>query len=192
MAVAGCSSDGRTLREPSADQTTTTRPAPPTSALDQEISPTGLQLSSPDFAPGDPVPADATCLGTNRFPGLAWSGVAAGTSELAITLSDQTNPAEPLLLWLLAGISPSVTGFGAGEIPAGAYETLNDYGRQGFGDPCLEELGAGQRDLQFRIYVLDQPSGLAPGDPGNQAWDSLRAQATDSATLLMRVDAVPS
>ena len=29
-------------------------------------------------------------------------------AEIAVTLSDQTNPEEPLLLWLMAGISPSI------------------------------------------------------------------------------------
>ena len=187
VVLAGCASDGRSLREASADQTTTTRPPPPTSALDQERSPTGLELKSPDFLPGAPAPIDVTCDGENRFPNLAWEQVPVGAAELAVTLSDQTDPENGLLLWLMAGISPSETGLQSGIAPAGAYETLNDYGNLGYGNPCLEGLGEGTRDLQFRLYVLDQPSGLAPGDPGNDAWLSLQAQATDSATVLMRI-----
>lgn len=189
VALAGCASDGRSLREPSPDQTTTTRPPPPTSALDREVSPTGLALSSPDFEPGATAPVDATCAGANSFPTLEWTGVPPAAAELAVTLSDQTDPAEPLLLWLLAGISPTATGIVSGSPPDGSFQTLNDYGNLGYGDPCIDSLTDGQRDLQFRLYVLEQPSGLAPGDPGNRAWESLRAQATDSATVLMRVDA---
>jgi len=187
--LAGCASDGRSLREASANQTTTTRPPPPTSALDEESSPSGLSLSSPDFEPGGTAPIDTTCEGRNVFPNLTWSEVPAGAAEIAVTLSDQTDPEEPLLLWLMAGISPSTTGLQAGTAPAGAFETLNDYGNLGYGSPCLDSLANGRRDLQFRIYILEQPSGLAGSDPGNQAWDSLRAQASDSATVLMRVDA---
>ena len=190
LAVA-CASDGRELADPSADQTTTTRPPPPTSAPDFEDSPTGLTLSSPDFDPGSLAPVDTTCEGANKFPNLTWAGVEPSAAEIAVSLSDQTNPEEPLLLWLMAGISPSTRALESGFAPAGAFETLNDYGNLGYGSPCLDTLNDGARDLQFRVYILEQPSGIAGGDPGNRAWESIRAQATDSATVLMRIDAAP-
>lgn len=189
VAASGCGNDGRDLAAPQSWQTTTTRPPPPTSAPDSEVSPSGLSLSSPDFAPGDPAPIDATCAGSNKFPRLVWSDVPDGTAEIAVTLSDQTDPEEPLLLWLMAGIDPSLGGLEPGTAPAGAFETLNDYGNLGYGSPCLENLADGTRDLQFRLYILDQPSGLVPGDPGNESWNELGARSIDSATLLMRIDA---
>jgi phosphatidylethanolamine-binding protein (PEBP) family uncharacterized protein len=189
VVVAGCASDGRALAPPAEWQTTTTRPLPPTSAPPSEASESGLAISSPDFAPGDIAPVDTTCAGANVFPDLRWENLSAATAEIAMTLSDQTDPEEPLLLWLMAGISPSESGLEAGLLPAGAFETLNDYGNLGYGTPCLENLAEGRRDLQFRIYILDQPSGLAPGDPGNDAWANLNARAVDTASLLMRVDA---
>ncbi len=185
--LAGCANDGRALAEPQSWQTTTTRPPPPTSAPVSEASESGLALSSPDFAPGDPAPLDTTCAGRNVFPGLEWQNLPPNAAEIAVTLSDQTNPKEPLLLWLMAGISPAEGALEAGVLPAGAFETLNDYGNPGYGSPCLEGLGEGQRDLQFRIYVLDQPSGLVSGAAGNESWDEVGARAVDSATLLMRI-----
>jgi hypothetical protein len=189
VVLAGCASDGRTLRAPEDWQTTTTRPLPPTSAPPSEASESGLDLSSPDFEPGGLAPADTTCAGNNQFPNLGWENLPDGTAEIGLTLSDQTDPDEPLLLWLMAGIGPSEPGLDAGTLPGGAFETLNDYGNPGYGTPCLEDLGEGSRDLQFRIYILDQPSGLAPGDPGNDAWTALHARAVDTASLLMRIDA---
>lgn len=188
VVVAGCASDGRELQEPEAWQTTTTRPLPPTSALPSETSESGLVLSSPDFAPGEAAPLDTTCAGANLFPDLQWENLPVDAVEIALTLSNQTDPEEPLLLWLLAGISPAENGLASGTAPAGAYETLNDYGNLGYGTPCLESLGEGRIDLQFRIYILDQPSGLAPGDPGNEAWSTLTARAVDSASILMRIE----
>ena len=187
LLLAGCANDGRTLSPPEDWQTTTTRPLPPTSAPESETSESGLALSSPDFAPGDPAPAETTCSGNNVFPALEWQDLPSDTAEIAVTLSDQTDPEDPLLLWLMAGINPNETGLSSGLAPAGAYETLNDYGNLGYGSPCLDSLGDGDRDLQFRIYILDQPSGLAAGDPGNEAWDTLAASAVDTASLLMRV-----
>ncbi|MEL7210496.1 MAG: hypothetical protein AAGK32_20075, partial [Actinomycetota bacterium] len=178
LAIAGCSSDGRALAEPSPDQTTTTRPLPPTSAPEQEESESGLSLISPDFTPGAIAPVDTTCAGVNTWPELQWDQVPATATELAITLTNQTNPEEPLLLWLMAGISPNETGLLPGQPPAGAFETLNDYGNLGYGSPCVESLAEDQTgpvELQFRIHVLEQPSGLAGGSPGNDAWDMLAA-----------------
>lgn len=184
--AAGCTNDGRDLAAPAAWQTTTTRPPPPTSALDQEVAPSGLTLTSPDFAPGADIPVAATCAGDNLPPVLTWESVPFDAVELAVTLSDQTNPQEPLLLWLMAGIPPSETGLTAPDYPVAAFETLNDYGNPGYGSPCLESFATGRRDVQFRLHVLDQPSGIAPGDPGNEAWATLKARSVESASLLAR------
>lgn len=189
VVAVGCASDGRDLQEARDWQTTTTRPPPPTSAPDQEISPTGLTLSSPDFEPGDDAPTGVKCTGDNKFPNLTWEGVPDTASELAVTLSDQTDPNEPLLLWMMGGIDPELSGLDSGFLPVGGYETLNDYGQPGWGSPCLETFSNGRRDLQFRLYVLDVPSGLSANSPGNEAWDTITASAIDSATLLIRIDA---
>lgn len=185
-----CASDGRELAEPQAFQTTTTRPPPPTSAPPQQEGSSGLVLSSPDVEPGGPVPAVARCDGQNRFPAMEWTPIASdlGPMELAITLADQTDPENPLLLWLMAGINPAVTSLTSGTFPNdGAFETLNDYGQLGWGNPCLESLGTGTRDLQFKLYVLPRVSDATDGDPGNEAWDEISAKAIDDATLLMQV-----
>lgn len=189
LSAGACSDDGRQLAEPQEWQTTTTRPLPPTSAPDQELSASGVVLSSPDFAAGAMAPVDATCSGANRSPGLAWSSPEATIGELALALIDQTDPESPVLLWLVAGIEPSVTELAPGEVPTGAVETLNDYGQPGWGNPCLETISDGLRDLQFRLYLLDTPAGIQAGAAGNEAWDVVSASATDSASILMRVDA---
>ncbi len=188
VGLISCASDGRELAEPADWQTTTTRPPPPTSALNQESSSSGVTLTSPDFEPGATIPVSATCAGDNVFPNLNWANVPGGTGELAVALSDQTDPAEPLLLWLMAGIDPSRTGLQSGFLPEGAYETLNDYGNPGYGTPCLDGFASGTRDLQFRLYVLPAESGLQSGDPGNEAWATLKAQATETASVLARIE----
>lgn len=194
LVATACASDGRELAEPNASQTTTTRPLPPTSAPPQQAGESGLELSSADFAPGGELPRVARCDGDNRFPALEWTPIepSLGAVELAVTLSDQTDPEGPLLLWLMAGIDPTTTLIPSGTFPNdGAFETLNDYGQQGFGNPCLESFETGQRDLQFRLYVLGTPSGLESGAPGNTSWDEISARAVDTATILTQVDGNP-
>ncbi len=186
LLAAGCASDGRELAATQEWQTTTTRPPPPTSAPDQEVSESGLTLTSPDFQPGEEIPVSATCLGENIFPNLEWGQVDPRAVEIAVSLSDQTDPEVPVLMWLMAGIPPAETGLTAGTMPIGGFETTDDYGITGYGQPCLDTYADGQRDLQFQVYVLPQPSGLASGHPGNEAWDTVRAEAIDTATLLAR------
>ena len=147
-----------------------------------------MSLTSPLFAPGENIPLSATCADRNVFPDLAWVDVPPDAVELAVTLSDQTNPEEPLLLWLMAGINPTNNGLAAGTMPTGAFETLNDYGNPGYGTPCLESFADGRRDLQFRLHAMTEPSGIAPGDPGNEAWDTVRARSVETASLLARID----
>ena len=186
--ASACAGDGRELRETQVWQTTTTRPSPPTSAPDQETASSGLALSSPAFLPGGQLPESATCAGGNIFPELLWSDVPPLGIELVLTLSDQTDPTQPVLLWQLAGIEPDLGRLEAGKIPVGAFETLNDFGNPGFGLPCLETMAEGTRDLQFRLYVLTSPSGIAPGGDGSQAWQQVRTGALESASILARID----
>ena len=186
LVAAGCASDGRDLAEAQPWQTTTTRPPPPTFAPERQDSPTGLSLTSTRFEAGGELPVSATCVGENIFPDLFWGDVDASAQELAVALADQTDPEIPVLMWLMAGISPTLTGLEAGVRPEGAFETTDDYGITGYGEPCLESYAGGTRDLQFIVYVLDRPSNLALGHPGNEAWAQVRNQAIDSASLLAR------
>ena len=186
LVAAACAGDGRELAATQDWQTTTTRPPPPTSSPDQEPSSTGLALSSTSFTPGGEIPISATCAGENIFPDLTWGEVDPSAAEIVISLADQTDPEVPVLMWLMAGISPSLTGLQAGVRPDGSFETTDDYGITGYGEPCLDTYASGQRDLQWKVYVLDSPSNLTVGHPGNEAWAQVKAQAIDSASVLTR------
>lgn len=186
MVAAGCANDGRELAATQDWQTTTTRPPPPTSSPDQEPSPSGLALTSSAFTPGGELPVSATCAGANIFPDLTWGPVDQSAVEIVVSLADQTDPEIPVLMWLMAGIPPDTTGLAAGVKPPGAFETTDDYGITGYGEPCLDTYASGQRDLQWRVYVLDSPSNLTVGHPGNEAWAQVKAQAIDTASVLTR------
>lgn len=190
LLAGGCASDGKELAEGRDWQTTTTRPLPPTSAPPQAEGFNGLALTSPDFEPGGETPVDATCAGANQAPMLEWSGGEPDTGGYAVSLSDQTDPENPLLLWLVVGIPATATELDPNRL-GDAVETLNDYGQLGYGNPCLETLTTGRRDLQFRLYALPLPSGIEAGAAGNESWDRIASLANDSATLLMKIDALP-
>ena len=184
--LAACASDGRDLAAAQDWQTTTTRPPPPTAAVDDEPGVNGLRLTSPAFEPGGELPISATCAGENIFPDLSWGPVDPATVEIVVVLADQTDPKVPVLMWLLAGISADTTNLVAGVKPEGSIETTDDYGITGWGEPCLDSYASGKRDLQWLVYLLDRPSELEVGHPGNEAWEQVRKQAIESASLLSR------
>ncbi|MEZ5228829.1 MAG: hypothetical protein R2710_19850 [Acidimicrobiales bacterium] len=125
------------------------------------------------FGPGDFAPVDATCAGANQPPTLEWSDAGPDTAEWAVSLSDQTDPANLLLLWLVVGIDPATTSLDPDRAPA-PIETLNDYGQLGYGNLHRHLVHRCPRDLQFRVYSLTAPTGIASGAAGNESWDCRR------------------
>jgi Raf kinase inhibitor-like YbhB/YbcL family protein len=64
------------------------------------------------------------------------SGVApAGTKSFALIVDDPDAPGGTFCHWAIFDIGPTVTSAGD-EIPMGAHEAVNDFGRMGYGGPC--------------------------------------------------------
>jgi Raf kinase inhibitor-like YbhB/YbcL family protein len=213
--LAACGDDGRELRAPSADQTTTSSTASTAPSTSTTLATTAttagsdttevaagtggaggggdpgapastsppataeLRLTSAAFADGQPIPLEYTCRGTDVSPPLAWTGLPAGTAELALVVRDPD--ADGFVHWVITGLSPELTGLARGDPPPRATEARNDFGRQGWSGPCPP---AGTHDYDFRLFALAQPSGVAAGADGAQAAQRVEsARALASATL---------
>jgi Raf kinase inhibitor-like YbhB/YbcL family protein len=164
LAVAGCDTgDGRALDPPPPGAT-----APPiatsTTATTAVLGTTGeaatMTLASPAFVEGGPIPARQSCDGEELSPPLTWSGVPAGTVELAVTVVDPDAPGAPFVHWIVVGIDPVVTGFGEGGLPESAIEMRPWIG------PCPP---AGEtHDYVVTLYALTEALGLG-SDAGQDA-----------------------
>ena len=188
-AAAACGDDGRALRDPSPDQTTTsavpTTPssgAPAGSALgDGSTSSTEpLRLSSPAFADGGAIPATYTCRGADVSPPLSWTGVPPNTVELAVVMRDIDPAAEGFVHWVVAGIAPGVGGLAEAGTPPGV-EAENDFGRPGWAGPCPP---SGTHDYEIRLYALAEPSGVTAGMPAEQAAQAVESRASFMSSVL--------
>ena len=152
LLVAGCS--GPSQQAP--------RPA---GAENQEVS--GMQINSPAFQMGQPIPARFTCDGEDRSPALTWSGVPSGTKSLVLVCDDPDAPVGTWVHWVLWNIPATETGLAEAipadrpELPNGAIQGVNDFRKTGYGGPAPPR-GPVHRYF-FKLYALDRFLDLAPG-----------------------------
>jgi Raf kinase inhibitor-like YbhB/YbcL family protein len=196
LILAACGDDGRELRAPSSDQTTTSASTTSTTPSTTEVAAgtagssattaSTLRLTSPAFAEGQPIPSEYTCVGDDVSPPLAWTGVPVGTAELALVVRDPD--ADGFIHWVITGLPPDAGGLARASPPSQAVEGLNDFGRQGWSGPCPP---SGTHNYDFRIYALDQPSGIAAGADGAQAAEQLESATVLASAALSGTAAAP-
>jgi len=121
-----------------------------------------MELRSPAFADGGQIPARYTCDGDNVSPELQWSAVPLGTVSLALTCLDPDAPRGTFTHWLMWNIDPAKEGVGAGEVPEGARQGLNDFGVIGYGGPCPPH-GHGTHHYHFSLYAVSSEIPLPDG-----------------------------
>lgn len=145
VAAAGCSDD----------------PASPPADRPAAAGPT-LELRSPAFEPGRPIPSRHTGEGEDVSPALTWTGLPDGTVELALVVDDPDAPrAEPWVHWVVYGIPADRPGLPEGSAD-GAIEGRNDWGTTTWQGP-LPPTGHGVHRYRFRLYALSAPLGAGPG-----------------------------
>ncbi|MEZ4336559.1 MAG: YbhB/YbcL family Raf kinase inhibitor-like protein [Sandaracinaceae bacterium] len=125
---------------------------------------TALQLTSAAFDEGAPIPVTPyACTATE--PGvsvpLAWTGAPAGTMSFALLMDDPD--AFGFDHWVLFDVPASTAALAMGEVPSGALEGVNGFGRSGYAGPCPPS-GTGTHHYRFRLFALEVASlGLAAG-----------------------------
>lgn len=123
--------------------------SPPSGALQQVVN---MQIISPAFSDGQPIPSKYTCDGTNVSPPLKFSDMAEGARSLVLIVDDPDAPAGTWVHWTLWNISPQTTEIAENSVPDGAIEGITDFGRPGYGGPCPP---SGTHRYFFKLYALD-------------------------------------
>jgi Raf kinase inhibitor-like YbhB/YbcL family protein len=122
-----------------------------------------LQLTSPAFTAGGPIPARYSCDGEDISPELRWTDPPAGTASFALIFDDPDAPRGTWVHWVLFNIPAEVRGLAEGvpgdvELADGARHGENDFGGPGYGGPCPP---GGTHRYFFKLYALDQVLDLA-------------------------------
>jgi len=130
-----------------------------------------ITLRSPAFADGDTIRRVHTCDGDDVSPPLEWSGVPSDAAELAVVVEDPDAPGGTFVHWVLWRLDTGEPVLGQGQVPAGAREGRNDFGRLGWGGPCPPR-GSDPHRYVFTLLALSDP---LPVDAGASAATVKRA-----------------
>ena len=121
-----------------------------------------IQLTSPSFTDGSPIPVRHTCDGEDVSPTLEWSHPPPDTVSLALIVDDPDAPGGDWVHWVLYGIPPDAGGISEGvSAPSGAVDGANDFKSLGYGGPCPPP-GSPHRYV-FNLYALDTRLELESG-----------------------------
>jgi hypothetical protein len=136
-----------------------------------------LPVLSSAFQEGDRIPSKYSCEGQDVSPPLAWSEPPAATQSFALVVDDPDAPGGVFTHWLLFNIPSDCRELAeavpsAPELPSGALQGKNDFGRIGYGGPCPPP-GRLHR-YRFTLYALDQPLDLKAGASKKQVLDAIQ------------------
>jgi Raf kinase inhibitor-like YbhB/YbcL family protein len=118
-----------------------------------------ITVSSTAFPDAGDIPQRYTCDGENVSPPLTFTGVPAGTEELALLVEDPDAPSGTFVHWVAWGIDPAKAALAEGEAPAAT--GTNGFGRRGYAGPCPPR-GAPHRYV-FTVFALSRRPDVALG-----------------------------
>jgi len=111
-----------------------------------------MKLESKSFQDQGMIPRLYTCDGQDRSPHLAWSEVPPDTKSFALSVIDPDAPGGDFIHWFIMNIPAGVTEIAEGEVPQGAEQVVNDFGKKDYGGPCPP---SGTHRYFFTLYALD-------------------------------------
>lgn len=117
-----------------------------------------MKLSSPDgFYNNAMMPLRFTCNGRKITPPLEWKHAPKGTKSFAIICEDPDAPNAQNPVWdhwIVYNIPGEIREMDEGaDLPKGAKEGLNSWGKTGYGAPCPPDR---EHRYIFKLYALDQ------------------------------------
>lgn len=139
-----------------------------------------MKLTSPAFTEGATIPERFTCEGDDVSPALAWSGVPAGTTSLALICDDPDAPAKVWVHWVVWGVPPATAALPEGF--DGAHQGMNDSHRPGYGGPCPPP-GKPHR-YYFKLYALSDALDLPARATKADLERAMQGKILDQASLM--------
>src|SRR4051812_37345166 len=93
--------------------------------------PKTIVVRSPALTEGAVMPAPFTCDGVNVSPPVAWTRMPQGTKSVALMMEDPDAAGGEFVHWSVYNVPPIGVGIAAGQLPLGARQGRNSFGKEG-------------------------------------------------------------
>lgn len=145
-----------------------------------------IELTSPAFNNGEPIPKHYTCDGDSSSPPLTWSGIPEDTASIALIAEDPDSHDGPYTHWTIYNLPPEIYQLPedmghAKKLPDGSFQGKNDAGKAGYIGSCPR---AGRHHYLFKIYALDIRLDLGPGATRAQLEEAMKGHVLDEGQLV--------
>ena len=177
-------------------ETPSTPPSTPADTPPAAV-PGSLNVTSSAFQPGQVISKKYTGDGEDVSPPLAWSGLPAGTKQLALICDDPDAPrTEPWVHWVIYAIPPQTAGLPEGvprterlENPPGALQGRNSWPTDnlGYRGPAPPPKHDAHRYF-FKLYALDTALALKPGLTKDELLTAIQGHVLAEGRLLGKYD----
>lgn len=152
---------------------------------------TDLEVASPAFLPGQPIPSRHSANNGNISPQLKWSEAPATVQSYALVMEDPDAPKEvPFVHWLVYNVPASAHQLleGCGEhpvlqTPLEAVQGTNDNGSIGCFGPRPPR-GDDPHRYYFQVLALDKLLQLQAGASRNQLLEAMRGHVVASGSCV--------
>ena len=144
-----------------------------------------LSVSSSAFQEGGKIPVKYTCDGEDVSPALVWGKPPQGTSSFALIVDDPDAPFGVWTHWVIFNIPADTLELPEAvptqeQLPNGALQGKNDFGRIGYGGPCPPGPG---HHYRFIVYALDKSLDLTSGVSKKQVLDAMQGSILEQGLI---------
>ena len=167
------------------------RPAPPGKIKLENVNlpqnrETTMQVTSPAFKEGQPIPRHYTCDGVNISPPLDWTGVPKSAKTIAIIADDPDAPSGTFVHWVIYNLPAENIGLvenlpPSESLKAGGFQGKNDFEKIGYGGPCPP---SGTHRYLFKVYALDSDLPLKAGATKAEVEKAMQGHIVAQAQLM--------
>lgn len=142
-----------------------------------------IELTSPAFDQGQPIPERHTGDGADVSPQLDWKGVPDGAAVLALIVEDPDAPGDTFTHWVVGDFDASINGFDEGAVPTSAVEGTNDFDEVGWRGP-LPPTGDDPHRYFFLLYAVNQALNLQPGVGADDLREAMEGKVIGRGELI--------
>jgi Raf kinase inhibitor-like YbhB/YbcL family protein len=145
-----------------------------------------MEITSPAFQTGQPIPPQFTNKGQAISPPLMISGTPETAESLAIVMHDPDAPSGDFTHWVIWNISGSAAVLPEGQLPTGAAQGVNDFNQIGYGAPAPP---SGTHTYVIDVYALNAQLPIKTGATRAQLQAAMEGHIMATARLTGTVSA---